>query len=335
MDNPVSFIPHPLLRNPHMMTILPALDFGRHSKLHNAAETFLVDVAADSKIRVHCHRCSEDPSTPTLLLVHGLESSAAAPYLLNLTAKALPLGFNVVRMNLRNCGGTMKLSPSLYNAGMSGDLIKLVDYLRSELNFSNIFLVGYSLGGNIVLKAAAELGTRAIERFTGVCTISPALDLNACVTAIESGVNRLYELRFLLGLKGKIQAKNKLFPGRFDASKLRQVNSLRAFDDTFTSIDAGYANAMDYYQHASALPLLPQIQVPTLIIASQDDPIVPFHSFQEPQLNSPFITLLAPTHGGHGGFVHQDIEQNKELGTFDRSWAENRVLEFCLRLSHS
>jgi predicted alpha/beta-fold hydrolase len=331
MDNPLSFIPHPLLRNPHAMTILPALDFGRHSKLHSASESVLVDVADDSKIRVHYHRCANDPSAPTLLLVHGLESSAASPYLLNLTAKALPLGFNVVRMNLRNCGGTMKLSPGLYNAGMSGDVIKLVDFVHSELNFSNIFLVGYSLGGNIVLKAAAELGARAAEKFSGVCTISPALDLNACVVAIESGVNRLYEFRFLLGLKAKIEAKNKLFPGRFDASKLKLVKSLRAFDDTFTSIDAGYANAMDYYSHASALPMLSKIQVPTLIIAAQDDPIVPFHSFREPQLNSPFITLLAPTHGGHGGFVQQEIEQNKELGTFDRSWAENRVLEFCLR----
>jgi len=325
------FIPHPLLRNAHVMTLVPSLRFGRHQDLRSSAESVLVDVEAGSKILIHCHRFSDAAETPTLVLVHGLEGSSSSPYLLSITAKALALGFNVVRMNLRNCGGTLHLSASLYNAGMSNDVITLVDFLREKKQFSNFYLIGYSLGGNIVLKAAAELGLDARKKISGICAVSPSLDLNVCVSAIESGLNRLYEFRFLLGLKAKIRAKSKLFPGRFDSAKLSKINSLRLFDDTYTAPDAGYSSAMEYYRCASSLPMLQQIAVPTLIIAAQDDPIVPFASFLGPELNSEFITLLSPSHGGHGGFVHQEIEKNKELLSNDRAWAENRVLEFCLR----
>ncbi|HEY9777668.1 MAG TPA: alpha/beta fold hydrolase [Planktothrix sp.] len=322
----VAFNPHPLLCNPHLMTIVPAL---RYVPLHRqtpAPDAVLLDVAADSQVLLHCHLSQRKPEAPILLLVHGLEGSSSAPYLLSLTRKALAAGWGVVRMNLRNCGGTLHLTPTLYNAGMSADVIAVADYIQSVTNSHSIFLVGYSLGGNVVLKAAAELAEGAASRLAGVAAVSPALDLDASVTAIETGFNRFYEIRFLLGLKEKIRQKSALFPQRYDLEKLSKVRGLRSFDDLFTAPDAGYEGAAEYYKEASALTKLERIQIPTLIIAAQDDPIVPFHSFDSKYLQaSPYVRLLAPLHGGHGGFINR----SSNGGDSDRHWAENRVIDFC------
>jgi predicted alpha/beta-fold hydrolase len=325
-----SFRPHPLLRNAHLMTIIPALRFVPGSAVRRSTKSVLADVSEDSKVLLHCHLDGRKPDAPILVLVHGLEGSSAAPYLISLTEKALSLGCGVVRMNMRNCGGTLHLTPTLYNAGMSADVIAVVDYVRVLTGSSNIFVVGYSLGGNVVLKAAAELGAQARDRISGVCAVSPALDLERCVRAIEKSSNKFYEIRFLIGLKQKIREKSRLFPQRFDASKLKEVTSIRLFDELFTAPDAGYEGALDYYRRASSLGMLERVETPTLIVTAQDDPIVPFESFQPPHFkSSKYITLLAPSHGGHGGFVSELVERGGRAGS-DRQWAENRVLEFCL-----
>ncbi|MGH9553584.1 MAG: YheT family hydrolase [Terriglobales bacterium] len=323
------FSPHPLLRNPHIMTMLPAFRPTRASELHSTQQSLIIDVDSESKVMVHYHKVNAN--APCLLLVHGLEGSSNAPYLVNLTAKALPLGFNVARMNLRNCGGTMHLTPTLYNAGMSSDVIAVARYLRQNMNVSAITAVGYSLGGNVVLKAAAELSERGDPLFTAAAAVSPAIDLHTAVGAMERGINRVYELRFILGLRAKVRAKSAIYPKRFDAGKLKYVTGMRSFDELFTAPDAGYDSALHYYQGASALGRLPNIKIPTLIIAAQDDPIVPFASFRSPQLQSPYIKLLAPEHGGHGGFIHSDVEVNDLIKSNDRLWAENRILEFCMQ----
>ena len=230
------------------------------------------------------------------------------------------MGFSVVRVNLRNCGGTLHLTPTLYNAGLSKDIIVIAEYLRREVRTRSVFVCGWSLGGNIVLKAAGELADRGPVLLSGVCAVSPSADLNACIQAIESGLNRMYEFRFLIGLRKKIRAKAKLFPNLYDVSKLSLVNGLRSFDELYTAPDAGYRTALEYYTGASALPLLKKIRIPTLIIAAQDDPIVPFTSLREAP--SDFITLLAPMHGGHGGFIQDALEVNDAIKSRDRAWAE-------------
>lgn len=317
------FHPHPLLSNPHIMTVLPALNPRPHSVLRKSQKSILIDVDSHSKVLLHYHEVKQ--GAPWLLIVHGLEGSSCATYLLNLASKALPLGINVGRLNLRNCGGTMHLTPTLYNAGMSDDVIAVANFLRTKMSAAAIYLAGYSLGGNIALKAAAESGNNALDR---VCAISPAVDLDACVTAIERGINRMYEWRFMLGLREKIKAKSMLYPDRFDLQRLKRVTGIRSFDDNFTAPDGGYEDAAHYYRSASALTRLHEIKVPTLIIAAQDDPLVPFDSFLTDHLNAPQVSLLAPKSGGHGGFVHKDIELSPHSKFRDRLWAENRAVEF-------
>src|SRR5262249_30618270 len=162
------------------------------------------------------------------------------------------------------------------NAGLSSDVIALARYLIKVRHYEQIYFVGFSLGGNMVLKAAAELANRNATWLKGVCAISPSIDLHACVDEIERGFNRLYEKNFLRGLKEKIFAKSRLFPGKYDTIGLKSIQSIRLFDDRYTAPDGGYSSVSDYYTRASSLPMVAEIKVPTLIIAAQDDPIVPF-----------------------------------------------------------
>lgn len=219
----------------------------------------------------------------------------------------------------------MALTRTLYNAGLSKDLIKVVRELRAE-GFAEIFAAGFSLGGNIVLKSAGELGAEGSELLAGAAAISPAIDLDLAVQAIERPPNRIYELWFLRTLKEKIKQKSRLFPGAFDLSLLPSVSTLRKFDDVYTAPDGGYGNAQNYYFQASALRVIDRIQIPTLIIASQDDPLVPFAMFDQPALRNPHLQLLTAKYGGHAGFVQR---YKGETPVSDRFWAENQVVAFC------
>jgi len=323
----IPFLPHPWLRNPHAMTILPAFSKSRAKKLDRESEAVLVEVELGCRVLIRKH-VKATGTAPILIIVHGLEGSASSAYVLSLTTKAMAAGFDVVRMNLRNCGGTLKLAPTLYNGGMSNDVLAVSDFLRTQHPGREIILVGYSLGGNIVLKAAAECLDH--KRVAGVCAVSPSIDLEACVGSMEKGFNRIYEMSFLHGLKKKVRAKSRLFPGRFDTSLLARISSMRAFDDLITAPDGGYKNGVDYYTRASSRRMLNKITVPALIVIAQDDPIVPFEIFRSPQINSKYITLLAPAHGGHGGFINNRIETNTYSISHDRRWAENRIVQFCL-----
>lgn len=342
------------MRNRHLMTILasrlvrPFPDIvGRHSRM-------LVPVEEGSHILIECNFASDvtgspptsppefgttsaadsgnvTQSRPAVILVHGLEGSAQSHYLLGLSRKFLAAGFDTIRMNMRNCGGTLHLSRTLYNAGLSADVVALARYLIKVRRYDQIYFVGFSLGGNMVLKAAAELANRNATWLKGVCAISPSIDLHACVDEIEKGFNRIYERNFLRGLREKILAKNKLFPGKYSIRGLKSIQSIRLFDDLYTAPDGGYSSVSDYYTRASALPMVAQIKVPTMVIAAKDDPIVPFRAFESLNSINSSIKLLAPQHGGHAGFIGYDVIGHES--SVDRYWAENQVVRFCT--SHS
>lgn len=324
--NSTPFTPLPLLKNGHLMTIVPALWNRRLPPIKTPSVDRLFKVKPHVQVLANCHFAEDAKARPTLIILHGLEGSSNTPYVLGLTHKALEYGMNVVRLNLRNCGNTLHLTPTLYNAGLSADLIAVATELMEVDGLKNLFAAGYSLGGNIVLKAAGELGADGPSMFKGICAISPALDLAACVDSMEKGVNRFYEQRFLIGLKDKIRIKHRLFPSLYDVSKLKYVKTLRGFDDVFTAPDAGCSNAAEYYQKNSAIRIIENAQIPILIITAKDDPIVPFQSFASPKLQAPNITMLTPQYGGHSGFLAHAAEDARR----DRFWAENRIIEFCV-----
>jgi predicted alpha/beta-fold hydrolase len=323
------FIPLALLANAHMMTIMAGI-WPRVHRLTSGKKRFF-QVKSDAMLLTLSHYAASSNSRtdPTLVIVHGLEGSADSHYVRGLAVKALRAGLHVIRVNLRNCGGTLKLSRTLYNGGLSADIIAIVRELKERDRVKKVFLAGFSLGGNIVLNAAAQLPADLRETVAGVCAVSPAIDLDACVMSMEQGFNRLYEKRFLYGLKNKLKEKHAIFPDLYDLSGLNRIKTLREFDDVYTAPYGGYTSGDHYYYSASAINVIDQISSPTMIIAAKDDPIVPFRLFESEKLNSPHITLLATEHGGHGGFIHKQNYFEEHVG-FDRFWAENQVVNFCL-----
>lgn len=295
-------------------------------------------------------------SQKLVVIVHGLEGSVESSYVKGVCEKALSIGFSVCRINLRNCGNTLHLAQGLYNAGMSEDVVAVARELKKRFGFEQIFFSGFSLGGNIVLKAAGEQGKSAKAEsdclIDAVCAVCPPVELDQCITTIERGENWLYEHGFLISLKEKVRAKNRLFPGRFDIEILPSINSLRAFDNTFTAPDAGYADAASYYHGASALRVVSDIKIPTLVVAAVDDPLVPISSFVGSEISAnDKVQLLTPKNGGHVGFISaNDIHLHdlaKELSTEqlleknfctktsrtqlrDRFWSEWQVVQFFL-----
>jgi predicted alpha/beta-fold hydrolase len=324
------FKPHPLLTNPHLMTMVPTfMPRPREPKDQPRADKCVIEVASGSSVLTYVHLQPNHKSRPTLLIVHGLEGSSESSQVLGLGRKAMGKQMNVVRMNMRNCGGTLHLSNTLYNGGLSSDVISVVRHIQKAFELRDIYVAGFSLGGNIALKAAGELGEDAIGLFAGICAISPSIDLHASVESLARGINKIYEMHFLRGLASKIRHKSVLFPERFDVEKLKLVKTIKDFDDIFTAPDGGYGDADNYYTQASAINLIPNIRVPTLIISSKDDPIVPFESFLSDKLKTPFVTLLAPDWGGHSGFLHAHSEATGR-DVSDKFWAEHRVVAFCL-----
>ena len=284
------------------------------------------EVAPGTRLVAYCHWQRDRRACPTILLVHGMEGSSRSHYMLGTAEKALALGFNVVRLNQRNCGGSEHLTPTLYDSGMSADLGAVLQELILRDGLTRLCLVGFSMGGNLALKLAGEWGANPPAEVSCVAAISPSMDLAACADAIARPDNWVYEWYFLLRLSRRMRRKARLFPDRYDLAPLRTVRTLREFDNAFTAPHGGYGDADTYYARASALRVAGTIRLPTLIIHAQDDPFIPFAPCQNPSVRqNPAITLLAPTHGGHCAFLGRGNPGE------DRHWAENRVVEFCAK----
>jgi predicted alpha/beta-fold hydrolase len=283
---------------------------------------FLVDPHA--QLLGICHWQDDRKRSPTAVLVHGLEGCSESRYMLGIAAKAYRSGFNVIRMNQRTCGGTEHLSPTLYNSGLSGDYRAIVSELVQRDGLERIWLVGYSMGGNLVLKAAGELG-QVEPTLAGVAAVCPNINPTVCARALEKPRNFIYHRHFLRRLKSRLRRKAALLPGKWELSQLDRVATISEFDDRYTAHDGGYRNGADYYDRAGARHVLDAIAVPTLIITSQADPFIPYSMFTVPKIQRhPHIRVVAPRYGGHCGFFQQG--RNGE----DPYWAENRIVEFLL-----
>jgi uncharacterized protein len=319
------FVPHTLLKNGHAMTIAAHFWLRRFALPRAEDRHFQVD--AHSRLLGHCHwQQGKDRSAPLLVLVHGLEGSSDSKYMLGITEKAWQRGFHVVRMNQRNCGGTERLTPTLYNSGMSADYRGVFDELSGGDGFSCIFFAGYSMGGNLVTKMAGECGEAVPSALRGVAAVCPALDLGACADALERRNNHFYQRRFVLGLNARYARKVEIFPERYSRNGFGRIRTIREFDDAITAPQFGYRDAQEYYEAAGAKCVVDKVRVPMLLITAQDDPFVPFEAIRASgaEKNSA-IEFVATKHGGHCGFI------SNENGS-GRFWAEQRVVEFCAGL---
>jgi predicted alpha/beta-fold hydrolase len=329
-----AFRPRLFLANPHLQTI--AGNYLRRPDHLPSPEAQLVEVApaTDSQIasQVLCHAHWQPAdvrrSRPSAILVHGLEGSSNSQYILGNAGKLWHSGCNVIRMNMRNCGGTEALSPTLYHSGLSSDVLAVMRFFLHREHLETIALVGYSMGGNLVLKLAGELGTAAPPQLRAVVGVSPALDLGPSADALHAPSNRIYEWKFLRALLKRFRRKVALFPRTYDPSLALGIRSLRDFDDRITALYSGFGSAEVYYDRASAARVLDRITVPTLILHALDDPFVRLtpESLAAIAAN-PAITLIEPEHGGHCAFL---ATPDATTG-YDGYWAEHTLLRFLLQ----
>lgn len=312
----------PAFRNAHFMTLVSRY-WPRNGLLKGIPyESRLFTVEPGTQLLGFCHWQPDRAACPTVILIHGLEGCSESHYMRGIGEKAYRAGCNVIRMNQRTCGGTEHLTPTLYNGGLSSDYCAILHELASQDGFERLFLVGYSMGGNLVLKAAGEL-RGSLSALAGVVAVCPAIDPTVCFCELEEPRHWFYHRHLLTSLKARLCRKAALFPGKWDLRGLAGITRISDFDDQYTAPDGGYRDAADYYDRAGACHVIEEIEVPTLIITAKDDPPVPYAMFTTPTVQrQSHITLIAPTNGGHCGFFQWG--RNGE----DPYWAENRIVEF-------
>ena len=288
-----------------------------------APEARYFDVAADARVLAHCHWQARPSEHPALLLLHGLEGSSMAHYMGGMSEKAWTAGWNVVRLNQRNCGNTEQLSRGLYHSGLTHDPLFVLRELIARDGIGEIAVAGYSLGGNLALKLAGDVGDAAPPELRAICAVSPTMDLARSVAALERRSNFPYQWNFVRNLKRRMRRKAAAFPNDYSLEALRRVWTVRGFDEAYTAPHHGFRDAADYYHKASAMRVVDRIRVPALILTSEDDPFVPSEPFRHPLVTgNPHITLVITKHGGHCAYVA------RAEGDCDGYWAEREVVRF-------
>ena len=315
----------PFFRNPHLLTL--AGNFWRRQldEQRFPVERRIYDTEPGVQVRVE-YQAPEAEPVAHLILVHGLEGSSESGYARSLAQAALEAGCAVHRFNMRSCGGTEHLSGrTLYHSGQTSDLLAVIQQiLKHPPGGVPAFLAGFSLGGNVVLKLAGELGDAASGLITGVIATSTPIDLAAGVRQLDQPSNIIYARRFVRRLKERVRSKERLTPGLFDLRGLDRLNHIYEFDDRFTAHAFGFGSADNYYATQSANQFLDRIRVPTLVIQAKDDPFIPFAMFDHPAFSrNPHLHLLVTEHGGHLGFISK---------TKPRFWLDQVLVHWVLEV---
>jgi predicted alpha/beta-fold hydrolase len=322
------FIPHRVFQRGDTQTLAAYL-WPLRPRDRTGDEERLFQVEPGSQVLARCRWQPNRAGHPTLMMWHGMEGSTASAYMVSTADKAFRTGFNVVRVNVRNCGGTEHLSATLYHGGLTHDALVVIEELIKQDHLPRLFLAGFSLGGNMILKLAGEYGDNPPAEVLGICAVSASVDLRASTQHMNLRRNWIYQQDFLRRLKNRLRRKQKLFPDLYDISGLGDIHSIEEFDDRFIAPEFGFADARDYYAKASSLPLIKHIRIPTLIIHAEDDPFIPFAPLRDPSVAAnPYVLLIAPERGGHVAFLSANAGE-------DRFWAENRLVEFCRILATS
>ena len=310
----------PFFRNAHLSTI--AANFWKRpiSEDRFPLTRRLYCTAADTQVAVDEQTPIGQPAAH-VMMIHGLEGSSESGYLRSLSHELLNAGCAVHRFNMRSCGETEHLSRTNYHAGQTSDALAVLKEIRREWQ-GPLFLVGFSLGGNVSLKLAGELGQHAAGLLDGVCAVSTPIDLSACSDSLEAPSNFIYANQFLTRLKSRIRRRHEAYPDMYDIGPLEQVKSIRQFDDAYTSKLFGFGTAADYFASQSSNQFLADIRIPALLIQAKDDPLIPFRVYNHPAFGANAnLRLIATDHGGHVGFIARH-QPRFWLDPIIRAWTE-------------
>jgi hypothetical protein len=284
------------------------------------AEDLVVEAAAGVRLLVRASWHANAARSPTLLLVHGLGGCDTSGYGVATGALAWEAGWNVARMNMRGAGDGEAHCARLYNAGLDGDLLAVLEAVAART--PHVAPVGFSLGGNLVLLALGRSRALVPAGVFAAAAVSPPLDLAACADALGRRANRLYERHYVAGLREAYRRRQRRLPGEYEPGRERGARTIRGFDHVITAHYGGFAGVDDYYARSSAGPWLAQVDRPALILAAQDDPMIPAAAIARwPLPASGLVRREITATGGHVGFVGR----TRAAGRF---WAAERVMAF-------
>ena len=308
-----SYRPPVGFRNPHLQTVFPAI-FRRPGKIQFVRERLelpdgdFIDLDITGKIEEGF--CA--------LLLHGLEGSSRSSYMRGMAQTLQRAGLPVVAMNFRGCSGEPNRLACSYHGGQTSDLAAVVDWLVQNRGVEQIFPVGFSLGGNVLLRYLANEPHEAIRRSVA---ISVPCDLESSNLQLQQLGNRLYSRRFVRTLRGKLQDKSRRQLTPIEPKVIRRIRNVADFDAVYTAPAHGFSTAADYWAQCSSRPVVEQIALPTLVINALDDPFLAeeCYPFAEAEQSRSFY-LETPRHGGHIGFV-----TSRRDGFY---WHELRAWEF-------
>lgn len=321
--DPPPFVPHPLLVGGHGQTLGGFLFPGRLPPHHS--KNFVVELDDGDKIVLHDTAPDSWRSGDRIaLLLHGLGGSHQSPYMRRISAKLVARGVRAFRMDLRGAGAGEELARRPYHSGRSADAKAVLEFLAELCPRSPCTMVGFSLGGNIVLKLLGEVGPRPPGSLDSAAAVCPPVDLEYCSQALARPTGRVYDRYFVRQLLDQVRRREQLDPGSARELFTRRPRRLREFDDLFTARIWEFGDVATYYAQSSALPLLGAIALPTLILASRDDPLIPPGPLESARVSE--CTRVMLTHsGGHLGYIGRAGVDP------DRRWMDWRIVDWVTR----
>jgi predicted alpha/beta-fold hydrolase len=319
-EMPSDFRPLPLLRNPHVQTLLGHFLTG--PALPGRARAQVLRLPDGDALALH----DSVPSgwqlgDPLAVVVHGLSGCHASATVQRISRRLLARRVRTVRLDLRGAGLALPLSRRGYHGGVSDDLRAALLEVHRWSPTSPLLLAGVSLGGNISLKLAGESADEPLHGLTRLAALGPPIDLERCINLLEQPGKRLYQVFFLRELVAQARQRQRSFPD-LPPLRLPAQLTLRLFDELYTAPRWGFAGALDYYRRASAWPVMHRIRVPTLVLTARDDPFIAVEPFEDFRSSEHIAVRILP-HGGHLGFLGWD-------GAGGIRWAERQVVDWLL-----
>jgi uncharacterized protein len=283
-----------IYRHQHLSTIIPAIS----RKIPIGYTRKKISTPDDDFFNVDCILRSHKRA---ILLVHGLEGSSQSSYIKGFAHFFAQQAYDVHAFNFRSCGGEINQQANSYHSGFTADIKLYLNQLA--LKYTSIYLVGFSLGGNVLLKYLAN-PHEVHSHVKAAAVLSVPVDLKGCAMQLDSGFNRFYMQRFLKSLIAKMIKKQQLFPDKINLKGIHKIKNFKDFDDKYTAPLHGYKNAEDYWSKCSSVFTLNTINTPTLLINAKNDPFLSPSCFPfEDVVDHPFLHALFPKYGGHAGFM--------------------------------